>query len=731
MVRNVVGMSLKTGLLLGASIFTLPALGQGLAGVGEAIELDTIVITASRTEQSLMDVTRSVATVEQEEIAEKSVNNPTDLLRDIPGVTVLEGATPGLPRISIRGEGSIRNTILIDGQEVSDHSTYGSLFMINVADIERVEVVKGPSSVLHGSKAIGGVINIITKKGAGKPVEFSVGAGYDSSTQGYNVNSSVAGTKGNFDYRLSVTKSDHGDRETPNGPLAATTVSNGSAYSNQSIAANIGYTADNHAFRIVAEKIDMETDAYVNGSTLSQRRTAGLGKFILDLPQRDRTKVGVFYDGTDLTEEITKVHFDAYVQRIERQINIDYSLATPVGPPTVVPGFPPSVTFTMRDTDTQNKTTDDQLAIGANAQIDLELFDDHLTIFGAQFVNDSIDRNDRRTGARIMGTTSSPAVPYTETSRTAINDNFVKEASLTTFSAFLQDEWSVTDDLTLTAGGRYFHIEADLSKTNQPGYSPFSSSDDAFIGAFGLNYTGFDDLALRANVAQGYVYPTLLQNMLGSVFSPGEIIEANPDLKPERSINYEVGARFDNGVALLDVVAFYSVAEDYIDTVDCGTHGTTCASGASSKYINLDAATTMGVEISGSYIHQETGLTPYFDLTFMQREEENDGVKTTNVGLPDAAGRVGLRKNWDVMEDMSLMTDVYVRGASEYSKGSTEYAAFATLNMAASMVYEFGDDRTLRVNAAVENILDKAYDEPLSSLPAAGRAFKISSQLTF
>ena len=177
-----------------------------------------------------MDVTRSVAVIGQDLIKAQTVKDVAELLRDVPGVNVLEGATPGLRRISIRGEGQARNTILIDGQEVSDHSTYGSLFMINPADIERIEVVKGPSSVLHGSKAIGGVVNIITKKGSKKPVEISLGAGYDSSTDGYNTNISAAGGAGNMDYRLSFTRSDHGDRRTADGKLAPTSISNGSAF---------------------------------------------------------------------------------------------------------------------------------------------------------------------------------------------------------------------------------------------------------------------------------------------------------------------------------------------------------------------------------------------------------------------------------------------------------------------------------------------------------------------
>ncbi len=713
MVQKFVGMSLRTGLLLSVSLLASPVLAQSLEGAAADIELDTIVVTASRTEQSLMDVTRSVAVVEQDAIDEKNVNDVAELLRDIPGVSVLEGSTPGLRRISIRGEGQARNTILIDGQEISDHSTYGSLFLIDPTNIERVEVVKGPSSVLHGSKAIGGVVNIITKKGADKALQVSVGGGYDSSTGGYNSNANAAGTKDNWDYRIAITKSDHGDRKTPDGDLKATALSNGSAFENQSVSANFGYTNDNHSIRITAEKVEMESDAYVDPASLSATGRPGLNKFVLDLPKRDRSKLGVFYDGEDLSKTFKKIHFDAYIQQIERVIDIDYTMTT------------------FGALSTKNKTSDDQLAIGANGQVDLELLENHLTIFGIQFVKDSIDRNDTRNGTR-------PVVPPPPGATTPINDNFDKEASITTLSAFVQDEWDLTDEFSLTGGARYFHVESELSKTNQPGYAPFSKSDDAFIGSIGVNYTGFENIALRGNIAQGYVYPTLLQNMLGSVFSPGEIIEANKDLKAEKSINYEIGARFDNGVAMLDAAAFYSVAENYIDSAKCTTPGVTCTSGAaSSKYINIDEATTYGLELSGSYTLETLALTPYFTATLMNRDFKKAGVETNNTDIPAFSGRFGVRKLWDVHKDIVFMTDLYVRAATKREDGEpsdreyVEHDAFATVNFATSMSYDFGDDRNFRLNASVENIFDESYIEPLSSAKAAGRAFKISSQLTF
>lgn len=722
MARKVVGISLRKALLLGASVFTLAATGPGTRPVmaqeleGAIDDLGTIVITASRTEQSLMDVTRSVATVEQEEIAEKTVSDVAELLSDIPGVSIVESASPGLRRISIRGEGDTRNVVLVDGQEITDHSTYGPPFLIDPAMIERVEVVKGPSSVLHGARAIGGVVNIITKKGGNKPMQVSVGVGYDSSTRGYNSNASVFGSQGNWGYRFTATRSEHGDRETPDGKLVETTKSFGSSFDNMGFAGNIGYSHENHAFRIAVEKFDLSSDVHSEPTD---------DKFRAKLPKRDRTKAAFFYDGEDLTEQVKKVHLDAYYQHIERQFDVEYELGLPV-----FRGGPGPAGMTT--TNSTNQSKDDQKTYGVNGQIDLELLDNHLTIAGFQVVHETIEREDKRRGTAttvMFGPPGAPAI-------TPINDNLSKEASLSTYSAFLQDEWSIWEDLTLTAGTRLSHIEAKLSKTNQSGQAPNNNKDTAIIGALGLNYTGFDNLSLRANVAQGYVYPTLVQTALGSVVSPAGLIDPNANLKPEESINFEVGARFDNGVALLDLAAFYSTAENYIDTMLC----TTCAAGtgAQFRFENVDKAVTTGLEVSASYAFEDWGLTPYVDATVMRREFNDNGNKYDETDTPSLQGRLGVRKDWAFSDRLTGMTDIYMRGATvrkQYDsrkRVTKSLPSFATLNIGSSLAYEFADDRTFRLNASVENILDHSYiPSHDDGMRAAGRTFKISSQLTF
>ena len=104
---------------------------------------------------------------------------------------------------------------------LTDHTSYGQPVLVDPTTIERIEVVRGSSSVVSGSSAIGGVINIITRRGAAQPFSFSATAGYLSGSRGHRLSATAAGTvdagPGALDYNLSLGRMKQGDRRTPDG----------------------------------------------------------------------------------------------------------------------------------------------------------------------------------------------------------------------------------------------------------------------------------------------------------------------------------------------------------------------------------------------------------------------------------------------------------------------------------------------------------------------------------
>ncbi len=139
----------------------------------ETERMDEMVVTATRTETFLSQVASSVTVVTAEEIEARQQTQVIEVLRSVPGLSVVQsGSTGGGVSIYMRGTHNKHTLVLIDGVEFRDASgvdASASLSNLTTDNIERIEVVRGVQSVLYGSDAIGGVINIITKKGQKKP----------------------------------------------------------------------------------------------------------------------------------------------------------------------------------------------------------------------------------------------------------------------------------------------------------------------------------------------------------------------------------------------------------------------------------------------------------------------------------------------------------------------------------------------------------------------------------
>jgi vitamin B12 transporter len=180
-----------------------PSYSQG-ADPEPAQSLPPVVVTATRTEVPLNQLTTSLTVITPEEIRERQGDLVLQVLRDVPGLTVVQSGSMGTSTsVFIRGSESDQVLVMIDGVEVNS-TTLGSYDFANLTteNVERIEILRGSGGTLYGSQAIGGVINIFTKKGQG-PMEVGF------STQGGNhgTNREVAtlrGSVGKLGYSFSV-----------------------------------------------------------------------------------------------------------------------------------------------------------------------------------------------------------------------------------------------------------------------------------------------------------------------------------------------------------------------------------------------------------------------------------------------------------------------------------------------------------------------------------------------
>ncbi len=169
-----------------------------------------IVVTATRVETPAEQVGSSMTVISRLEIEESGQEFVGDLLRHVPGLDVVRGGGPGqTTSVFIRGAKSEQTLVLIDGIEANDPISPGRGFdfaHLSTDNVERIEVIRGPQSTLYGSDAMGGVINIITRKGTGRP-HGSVGAEVGSFDT-YRESVELSGSTDMLGYALSLSRYD-------------------------------------------------------------------------------------------------------------------------------------------------------------------------------------------------------------------------------------------------------------------------------------------------------------------------------------------------------------------------------------------------------------------------------------------------------------------------------------------------------------------------------------------
>lgn len=220
--------SIATGWVLTVVLWSCgsgSASGQMLGAVSEEpVELGPVVVTATKTEVPLKQVAASVTVITKEQIEARQVTQVSDLLRDVPGLSVRQQSSRGsVVSIFPRGGNSNFNLVLIDGVKVNDAGGAYDFGDLSTDNIERIEIVRGPHSALYGSDAMGSVIQIFTKRGTGAPrVEASFAGG---NLKTFEEKVHLGGGVGQLDYSLGLGRNDTNGHLPINDHFGETTLS--------------------------------------------------------------------------------------------------------------------------------------------------------------------------------------------------------------------------------------------------------------------------------------------------------------------------------------------------------------------------------------------------------------------------------------------------------------------------------------------------------------------------
>ncbi|MEO8249665.1 MAG: TonB-dependent receptor, partial [Burkholderiales bacterium] len=210
-----------------------------LANAQTAPTLNETVVTATRTPQPLAEVLADVSIIDRDTIERSGARGIADVLARVPGIEFSRNGGPGnVTSVFLRGAESRHTAVYVDGVRIDSQATGGAIWeSIPLALVDRIEVLRGSAAAIYGSDAIGGVVQIFTKKGEqGAPKPFvSLGVGSDRTAA---IEAGVSGAGGRFDYALSAA---HQRSDGFNSRIAPTANPDDDGYKRSSATTRIGF----------------------------------------------------------------------------------------------------------------------------------------------------------------------------------------------------------------------------------------------------------------------------------------------------------------------------------------------------------------------------------------------------------------------------------------------------------------------------------------------------------
>lgn len=640
------------------------------ASAAENPVMPQVVVTATKTPVAVNDLPVSVTVVDKREIEQMPAHDLSDVLRRVAGVDVQRNSTTGIATVSMRGMGYQRSSVLIDGQpaEFMSPSMGGrsAIQVVNPENVERIEVVRGAGSALYGSNAMGGVINVITKQGvAGRP-ESEVHTGWTSKDT-TSVGGSTRGGVGRVTYSLSADYEDAPGYKPLRAPTPDTEDYNLSdvGWRDRRLGGNLGVeVADGHKVTLGLNDLFNDsnqfgrphTDSEVHDTVLSLGSSHQLGKQLnLSSAFSWRRHQGDY-------------NFDSYFF-----------------------WFNPDTTKTATLAEQGDKYSGE-----VKAQWDAT--DRHRVLAGVQYVQESFTaiNSDVATGTQ--------------------SDD--RGGDVRNLGGYLQDEISLTDQWGLTVGARYDRFDYDLSYRNYT-TAPVTSRSvqrdwQAFNPRVASRYDVTEQVAVRASAGSAFRAPDTF-GLMGRQLIPGVLdFQPNPDLKAERSMNYDIGTDIKpwDG-ATFGVTGFYSRIRDAIAVRRWG------AAPMNMRFENVGEVESRGVELEA-----RQRFADYWSVnlgyTFTDARVVSDAPNGV-VGWPGKDRRLNMSPAhklvatlaYDQPDFLAVRLDGrYV--STQYGSGDTgndyvnRVAPYFTADLSATYTLPIYDTRLL-ATAAVTNLLDRQY----------------------
>ncbi|QEL54550.1 TonB-dependent receptor domain-containing protein [Chromobacterium paludis] len=637
-----------------------------------AAELPSVVVTASGYEQKIKQAPASISVITRAELEKMPVNNLADAVRKLEGVSII-GGDPSDTDIAVRGLPGEYTLILVDGKRQNTRETMNRgtggvqpYQMPPLEAIERIEVVRGPMSSLYGADAMGGVVNIITRK---SPKEW-----HGSMTLGGSIPSDAKyGNAGETSFWAG-------------GPLKEGLLAlqvYGSSYhrSESSVSyPNVGavgvpdtQNGNFNAKLSITPTANQDIVLEAGHNSLSYTNTPGKSAAADD----DKSKVSYPRDNWGISHNGRwgwgKSSLSLY-QESSKEVRSTNNVESPVQPKIV------------------NTTLDGQLTLP---------FERNTLKLGMQWQQQ-----------KLSGVSLNNNVP---------NQNFAPNPDrirADSSALYAENEFAATENLTLTGGLRLDHQSQYGSHVSPRLYAVYNLTPAVTLR--GGVAQGFKAPKLR-QTAPGYCMTS------GGPREVGGVLCGNPDLKPEESTSGEIGIRYDGADGLSgSFTVFHSQFKNKVVSFDTGVVSPQAAPRTIYVYDNVDKVDIQGVEMSGAWeVNKQWKLSGNYTYTDSRRQggKETSLDKTSLDGKPlDKTPEhvANLKLDWTPFEKLNAYANATYTGKSywaafrNYAMSVRERPAATTVDLGLS--YQI--NKTFSVNAAVLNVSDKIVAVDQSASPA-------------
>lgn len=707
------------------------------------------VVTATKTQLEKKEVPQSVEVITEQKIKELGAYSVQDALRLANNIDVQDNGMTG-NQVQLRGNSTMHTLILVDGKRMAAENTQSSqnayeLKRINISDVERIEIIRSNGSALYGSDAIGGVINIITKKSTTPSISVNMHTGTKDEATSFMYSS---GKQGKLSLKIGggiekVRKLDSGvyknySKNTTTGAVTSTDASSTNMYGTRRfLNTGLSYAFDdNHS-------LDFDMNFM-----REQLKSFSWNSMATDYTETQMTTMLAFLRKNAIAggAPAAVVNSQAFIDKLLAKGYTMEQLNASMPDPTTIKKYPQISSHFYNNTRSDyslgyngkdgkhdynfrtyfselrkdNTSWYKNLNTNADKFVDFDQnnykqlvvegkdsykMDDNNTLtFGAEYKKDIMN------GTHLKGRgTDQHDVTVNGKSKTS------SEVSSETAAVYLQNEWKIGDKLLLIPAVRIDHHDS------------FGTHTSPKLGA---TYKLSENARVKANWGKGYRAPTLYElysqmEKVGMAPMPVNVI-GNPDLQPEESTNFDFGFEAEKGKVNGKVTYYHNKIKNMIDGGDYDPDKL-AQNIIWSEYINRGKVEIKGLESEIGYNFDEhwsvRGVYNYLDAKDLETGDRL-AYRARHNGL--------IQLTYTDAKENPLTVNLYNRYYFNYHQSNTDgYQqdySYSTTGLTVSKQF----NKNYRVYAGVDNIFNKSFlYDTYHTYSIDGRTWRVGAEITF